>query len=150
MEQNLDEVIKAISIAIKEAQGAIDVYSLQQFTGLFKKAYGEENENKYYRPVTITLPVPKSDGSYEGREIPLAALLPQHSLKLDEVKVKMSVVARWSEEEKKTKVEIGPLKQQAEENLKCQPGQHEIEMTFKRAESSEGIARVSQSLIKTI
>lgn len=151
MSHDFEEVIKGISLAIKEAQKSIEYFALEQYRFLFDEYKGDKKNNKSlsYKPKTVTIPIPDMKGGYVPKEVPIAALIHHHSLILDEVKLKMAVAASIDEKDKRIKVEIGPLNKK-ESNLASPSSIHEIELVFKKGDAVEGVAKIVQELTQNI
>jgi hypothetical protein len=147
--QNLDYFIKSIGIAIRSAQEETERYSLEAYKNWFVEGETEDGEATL-KPKTITVSLPKNDGTYAEKEIPIIALLNHHSLILDETRIKMSLIARWDDHEKSLVVESGPIPKEGGESDSRSLDRCEVELIFKGSSSGEGIARYVDKFIRDI
>lgn len=147
--QNLDYFIKSIGIAIRSAQEATERYSLETYRSWFVEEENEDGEMTL-RPITIKVTLPKNDGGYTDKEIPIIALLNHHSLTLDETRIKMSLIARWDDNQKSLVVESGPLPKESGEDGTKSLDRCEVELVFKGNQSGEGLARYVDKFIRDI
>jgi hypothetical protein len=144
----LDDVIKGICIAIKDAQEAIDLYQLDQYKKCFAVAEGEEAAGQ--APRMLSLPIPQGDGSYKAKEIPIVTLMHHDSLHLDEVRFRMAVDSSWDEETSRMRIDMKSLSGETASDADNPKRHQEIELVFKRGESSEAVARLKDVFVKTI
>lgn len=144
--QHLDHFIKSIGIAIRSAQEETERYSLEAYKNWFVEEEAEDGDIRL-KPKTIMVSLPKNDGTYAEKEIPIIALLNHHSLTLDETRIKMSLISRWDDHEQKLVVESGPISSEGDGKSldRC-----EVELIFKGSTSGEGVARYVDKFIRDI
>ena len=144
--QHLDHFIKSIGIAIRSAQEETERYSLEAYKNWFVEEETGDGDIRL-KPRTIMVSLPKNDGTYAEKEIPIIALLNHHSLILDETRIKMSLISRWDDQEQKVVDESGPLGNEGDGKSldRC-----EVELIFKGSSSGEGVARYVDKFIRDI
>jgi len=138
---NIDSVIKGIAVAIKDAQGYIEDYSVKRFSDYFEEKKDKSSGAALIRPKMVRLPIPDAKGNYTEQDIPLVTLMNHHALNLDEVKLKMQVTGSWDDKSKKMMVNVEPIRRKEDSDKRKEVTYTEIELTFKRSDAAEGICR---------
>lgn len=141
MELELATLMSAIGQAVGEAQSHLDRQALVHYEAYFQKG-SEEGERPGLRPVSRCFALP---GEGDGRrlEVPEVALARHDAVTLETVHVSLNVRASLRETDGAVMVEVGPGGGEGEK-----PPYSRIELTFRGAPPSEGIARMSQETCK--
>jgi hypothetical protein len=139
---NIDEIMKGIALAIKDAQGCIESYSVEKFANCFEEKKDEKSGQNILKPKMIRLPIPDARGHYTEQDIPIVALMNHHDLNLDKVKIRMMVTGSWDDKSKKMQVNVEPIRRKNDSDKKGKEVTYtELEMVFRRTDAPEGISR---------
>jgi hypothetical protein len=147
---NIDSIIKGIAVAIKDAQGYIENYSVKSFSNYFEEKKNKKNGKSTIRPKMVRLPIPDAKGQYTEQDIPVVTLMNHHALNLDEVKLKMQVTGSWDDKSKKMMVSVEPIRRKTDSDKGKEVTYTEIEMIFRRSDAPEGICRTLKEHYKTM
>lgn len=149
---NLDSLIAGLSLAIHQAQTALDKQVAAQYLSYFETlppvppALGEPAAQPAIRPRMVTLPIPLGPGHYQNREIPMVALVQHQSLALEEVHLKLWLGTSTNTKDGQLLVELGTPDKDGEGRSNVGA----IELHFKRQDRPEGMSRVTAEFIKRI
>lgn len=146
---DLDALIGGIGKSIKQALATVDEYGLQTFISHFESTPGAAGEPPALAPKMVTVPLPRPDGTYQARQIPVVALLHHSWLQIDELHVRMKVSMSTSEDSPRIKAEVGAAKREGSESP-VHPETAEIDVSFKRGDPPEGLARIYTEYQKAI
>jgi hypothetical protein len=166
-ELGMEKLFAAIGSAMNEAQYAVEEGALIRYLRHFqaplkaggaRQTGGDGDFDDAITPKMQNIDIPNPDGSGVSRRlrVPLVTLYNHSTLELDQVKLRMKVSTSVDKDSGDLRVEIGPLKAAAnpaadgEAQESKEDGLHEIELTFKRKDASEGIARVTQEAVKLL
>ncbi|WP_434425121.1 DUF2589 domain-containing protein [Nannocystis pusilla] len=156
MSSQLDELLATISRGIGDTLRAVEDHALARYLDFFEAGPTTDGDTPLV-PKTVSLPVPAADGSYQLRKIPIVALVNHHSLQIDELKLKFRLELDEAASEAgpvKILARLAPMRSYAApagpggkdgESAPTQPADSfaEVEVHFKRGETSEGIARLA-------
>jgi hypothetical protein len=146
----IDKLIKEISNAIKDAQIHIENYALEAFQSCFMQKGSEKEEETACYPKMIKLPIPNSKGEFTEQDIPIVSLLHHHALFLDEVKLKLRVSCSLDTESENLHVNIEPTYHKKDTGEGKEVSYADIELLFKRGETTEGISKIMQKHYNTM
>jgi len=146
-EITLADLLRGLGEAVRGAQVEVEASSVDKYRRLL--AGGQTDASGESRPEMISLPLPRPDGSYATRDIPIAALMHHHSVVLDEVRIRLSARLGWNEKEHKVTVELAPPRRPKDTEGSQEPFA-EIELLLKRGDTPEGTTRTTKELLKTI
>lgn len=163
----LDHLFAAIGSAMYEAQQAINTNELNGYWRYFEQdpslktknqqegGENAEEANNVVAPVMRRLMIPYPEGGYREIQVPVVSLVNHNSFSLEQVKFRMNVKTTVDENTGALRVSVGPFRRKncqdkQDNSVDHQEDLHEIELTFKRGDSSEGIARITQEITKLI
>ncbi len=139
-EVKFETLVTSIGISLQNAQKTIE----NQNTTLYFQDYEVQDEN-VYTPVTRRISMPGSDPANAGIiDVPLTALQNHSSLMLDSVDINLKFVAG----ERNGDLCLGI--KSAHEPDELQNEYSEMSLHFKKADTSEGIARLTDKAIKQL
>ncbi len=160
---DLDDILTSIGHSIKQALDAVDQHSVTGFMNHFHSVKSADGSTQV-KPKTVTVPLPKPDGTYAHREVPTASLVHHHSLQLDEMRLKFRVSLSHQEGSKTLKAEIKsaglPAQSSQDQNghkTESSPTPTNsdselavIELHFKRGQAPEGVSRLVDQYHKNV
>lgn len=146
-EITLADLLRGLGEAVRGAQVDVEAHSLDEYRKLLDG--GPSDAAGGAQPQMIGLPLPRLDGSYATRNIPVATLMHHYSVVLDEVRIRFSARLGWNEREGKVTVELAAPKKPLDTEGSEAPVA-EIELLLKRGDTPEGTARATQELLKAI
>jgi hypothetical protein len=146
-EITLADLLRGLGEAVRGAQVDIEAHSVDEYRRLLDG--GQADAAGGAQPQMIGLPLPRLDGSYATRDIPIAALMHHYSVVLDEVRIRLSARLGWDEREGKITVELAAPKRPRDTEGSQAPVA-EIELLLKRGDTPEGTARTTKELLKAI
>lgn len=135
----IDELIKTLSEAVREAHKTMADNSMREFFRTYFEAPAENSENGAYTPKTIGIVIPNGLGEKgKGKVIcaPTAALVTYNDLVLDEVRINLDIALSEDMEE------VNPMVNGGKDVNRT----GSIQILFKAADESEGVARVRTHL----
>ena len=143
MELELTSLMSAIGQAVRDAQSCLDRRAVADYCAYFQGQSGENGvESLDLTPVRRYFTLP-GEGGGRRLEVPEVALARHDTVMLDTVHVSLNVLASLRKEDGAVMVEVGPGGGEGEK-----PPYSRIELTFRGAPPSEGIARISQDACK--
>ena len=148
---DLLSLLSAIGGAIKDAQRTLETVHLEHYLQHFEQK--EDDAGPFLQPKTIRLAVPQPNGENRMMEVPLVALVRHHALSLEQVTVRLAVGADVDKGTGRIRATLGPAPKPPPEDAdgKAAPqSRQEIELVFKRDDTPEGLARLSDEAVKLI
>lgn len=139
---SFETLVEQLGRSVQEAQDHLEKNAAEAFFRCFKTV---EQSSEYWEvPLTRRVGLPSGEGE-EMRvvDVPTAALLQHRSMGLDSVKVRLHLNTQMYEENNALLVE--PCSADSEQADAC-----EVELLFKAASPSEGIARLDLNLQKNL
>ena len=135
-------LVEQLGRSVQEAQDHLEKHAAEVFFQCFKTV---EQSSEYWEiPLTRRIGLPSGEGEeMKVVDVPTAALLQHRSMGLDSVKVRLHLNTQMHEEHDALLVE--PCSSGSEQNDVC-----EVELLFKAASPSEGIARLDLNLQKNL
>ncbi|MDE2428106.1 MAG: DUF2589 domain-containing protein [Burkholderiales bacterium] len=140
----LERMLAAVYEAVKRAQVDVQRGASKKLDWFFPR---DEQGNVSAR--TVSVPMPREDGSIEIREIPLFALVPHHDLMIEQVNVrlKLDLLRLTSSSGKPDVPELSSKLPKAGGDADQYA---EIEVRLRGIEPIEGIARLNDAIVKRI
>lgn len=143
MEWELTSLMSAIGRAVRDAQSCLDRQAVTDYCAYFQHDPHESGtKGLELTPVSRCFALPGEGGS-RRIEVPEVALARHDAVTLDTVHVSLNVLASLREGDGAVMVEVGPGGGEGEK-----PPYSRLELTFRGAPPSEGIARISQDACK--
>ena len=139
----LSELVSGLGQAVQQAQDQLERQSAQRFCACFSPA-GSADGGAVLSPRSRRFLLPDGAGGVRELEAPEAALLSHTALSLDTVQICLNICPALDEEGGGLLVEVGPAGAAAE------AGTGRLELTFRGAPPSEGIARVNQTAMRVL
>lgn len=145
-------LLASIGGAIKDAQMALETVHLEHYLRHFDQ--DSDDKGPILRPKTVRIAVPAAGGEPRTIDVPVVALVRHHALSLDKVTVKLAVTTSVEKDTGRIRAALGPLPKSAPvddgEAKAGQPTHQEIELVFRREDSPEGLARLSEEATKLL
>lgn len=143
-EVKFEKLVGSIGTSIQKARKAIETQTVELY---FQEYEASGDNSDTYAPVTrrIQMPANIAPGS-NGKiiEVPLTALHNHNTLVLDSVDINLKFVA--SEKDGELYLGIKPLNEPEE----VRTDYSEMSLHFKKADASEGIARLTDQAVKLL
>lgn len=142
-EVKFETLVASIGISLQKARKIIE----NENTDLYFEGYHKpENSGAAYTPITRPISIPAGNAAGRERiiEVPLTALENHSNLMLDSVDINLKFTAS----EKDGELYIG-IKSDRESD-EAQNDYSEMSLHFKKADASEGIARLTDQAVKLL
>ena len=162
MNLDIGELVTAIGVSVSDAQKMIENHSVTNYLSYFEaEAKGKKNSPSgsrglKARAVDFVLPSPQDIDDTRQISLPLVTMGHHNHLSLEKVKVKISFKA-FIDAENRVVADLNVAGKreslsadEAESAAPCLPEHDTIELVFERNDTSEGIARLNQELVKII
>ncbi len=155
MQLSISELIASIGCSVSEAQHTIENHSVQKFFKYFDEAdsqYSDNYKGQVLSPKIVRMSLSSADDIKRSIEVavPLPALAAHRSVSLGSVTVKIKTGMLT---DGKGGIAADIIAPSADENTAEEGGSKdygEISLEFNVGDSPEGIARIVQSITKTI
>ncbi|WP_455654521.1 DUF2589 domain-containing protein [Phascolarctobacterium sp.] len=154
-ELSFKDLFTTIGQAIQDAQQAIELHSYNNYWQYFSSVTPTNDlpTEDIVQPTIkkILLPGSGSDGGKRELLVPVVALVNHAPMSLEEVKVKLKVKT-VTPAANQLQLSLGALTAADEANTDTdkQDDANIIELTFKKAPPTEGIARITQEAVKIL
>jgi|GEM_PF-2363770 len=145
---SLDTLIQGVSDSITRVHERIEAHDIEMFKHYMNLDKDEEGNITGMTPKTVSIALPNKEGEFVPREIPVIALSNVSSLELDKIKVNIAFNAGWNAKDEGMDVNVGSTKKR---NDKDSAGMsHEIELCYVREDTPEGLAKLTNEMMKVI
>ncbi len=150
MQLELSTLMSQVGQAVQEAQDHLERQGVERYCSYFTPAVcanaenGESADPPALRPVSHCFAIPDGAGGTNRVEVPEAALVQHSTIALDTVQVRLNVLPAIREEDGAVLVEVGPSGEGVDGTYS------QLNLTFRSAPSSEGLARVNPNAIQTV
>lgn len=140
VELTLGELLRSVQASILFANEAITSAQERHLAYFFTTEHGVT------RARTVAVPMPGPDGKAIVRDVPLFALVPHNQMAMDRLRIEMHVAIDRAgcTGSDRLAVRLGAVPRDEP------PPLARIEITFKRAEMPEGVARLYNEIVKFI
>jgi len=145
----LDSLIQGISDSITRVHERIEAHDIEMFKNYMDLKKDENGVITEMTPKMISIALPDKDGNYVPRKIPMVALSNVSSLELDKIKVNISFNAGWDAKNESMDVNVGSTRKKSNEK-DISGMNHEIEICYIREDTPEGLAKLTNEMIKVI
>lgn len=143
-EVKLEKLVESIGVSIQKAQKAIESQTVDLY---FQEYQAAEDQPDRYAPVTRQIQLPTNNALNAKEkivEVPLTALYNHNAIMLDSVDIQLKFVA--SEKDGELYLDV----QSNHEPDETRTDYSEMSLHFKKADSSEGIARLTDQTVKLL
>lgn len=148
---DLFKLLTAVGSAVKEAQLELETSHLGHYLRHFEQV--EDENGPVLKPKMVRIEVPQPGGGVKLLSVPVVALVRHHALSLEQVTVRLAVTPAIDAETGHIRAALAPqakLPTDAPDAQDAKPPRQEIELVFKRDDTPEGLARLSDEATRLI
>lgn len=145
MQLELSSLIASLGQAVQEAQEHLEHYGSERFCAYFHpSADTNGDEPPALIPRSRLFSLPDGNGGLQQLSVPEAALAHHSTLALETAHIRLNLLPSLEEDTGRMLVEVGPAGEQAG------PAYSQLELTFRAAPASEGVAKLHQHTIRSL